>query len=215
MTTIQQHCCGADVFFNKKTADKEYRNYVKRGATRATAKMIQQLEAHQVEGKSMIDVGGGIGALQWWFLENGGGNTTDIDASSGYLKQAEKHAKEKGWASKTAFLLGDCIEVYPQIDNAHFITLDKVVCCYPNYKEIVEASCDKATEAISLSYPMDGIISNVIRKLGDILMSFRDNPFRPFIHSVMDIRAIFEHKGYQRVAHKLVFPWHVETYIKR
>lgn len=214
MTTIKEHCCGADLFFDKKTADKEYRKYLKKGPSRITAKMISQLEDQDIGGKSMIDIGGGIGALQWWFLENGGNNTVGIDASSGYLKQAEDHAKNKGLESNTKFLLGDCVEVYPQIEKAHYITLDKVVCCYPNYKEILEATCEKATEAISLSYPMDGIISQAIRKMGDILMSFRDNSFRPFIHSVKDIRNLLEQKGFHRVIHTLAFPWHVETYVK-
>lgn len=212
MPTIQQHCCGADLFFDKKTADKKYKAYLKKGPSRVTAKMIAQLKELSIDGKSMVDIGGGIGALQWWFLENGGANTIDIDASTGYLKQAEEHAKRKGWETNTDFLLGDCIDIYPQIEAADYITLDKVVCCYPNFKEILEASCDKATKAISLSYPMDGFISNGIRVLGDILMSFRDNPFRPFIHSVDDIRKVFEQKGYTRVTHNLVFPWHVETY---
>lgn len=214
MTTIKEHCCGADLFFDKKTADKKYKTYLKKGPSRVTAKIISQLKEHQVEGKSMVDIGGGIGALQWWFLENGGNSTIDIDASSGYLKQAKDHAKTKGWEANADFLLGDCIDLYPQIKDVDFITLDKVVCCYPNYKEILEATCDKATKTISLSFPMDGIVSEMIRNLGDVLMSFRDNPFRPFIHSVKDIRTVFEQKGYKRVAHNLAFPWHVETYVK-
>ena len=214
MTTIKQHCCGADLFFDKKTSDKKYKIYLKKGPSRVTAKMIEQLEKQEVEGKSMIDIGGGIGALQWWFLGVGGHATIGIDASSGYLKQAEEHSKTKGWETKSEFILGDCVEIYPQIESAEFITLDKVVCCYPNYKEILEATCDKATKAISLSYPMDGFISEAIRKMGDFFMSFKNNPFRPFIHSVKDIRLVFEQKGYKRVAHNLAFPWHVETYEK-
>lgn len=212
MTTIKQHCCGADMFFDKKTANKKYKAYLKKGPARVTAKIISQLMTHTIEGKSMVDIGGGIGALQWWFLENGGSKTVDIDASSGYLKQAKDHAKSKGWDSSSEFLLGDCMEVYPQIEATDYITLDKVVCCYPNYKEILEATCDKATTAVSLSYPMDGFLSEIIRKMGDFFMSFKDNPFRPFIHPVKDIRLVFEQKGFKRVAHNLAFPWHVETY---
>ena len=72
MTSVREHCCGADLFFNKKTAEKEYRKYLKKGPSRVTAKIIQHLRQQEIEGKSMVDVGGGIGALQWWFLDNGG-----------------------------------------------------------------------------------------------------------------------------------------------
>ena len=215
MTTIKDHCCGADLFFDQKKSNKLYKNYLKKGPSRVTAKMIWQLEKHPIDGNTMVDIGGGIGALQWWFLENGGRNTVDIDASSDYLKQAESHAQIKGWGAKTKFLLGDFMDVYAQITPTDYITLDKVVCCYPNYKEILEATCEKANKIISLSYPMDGIISNAIRKMGDFFMNFSSNPFRPYIHSVKEVRSVIEQNGFQRNAHNFVFPWHVETYVKQ
>ncbi len=214
MATIKEHCCGADLFFNKKTAAKEYRQYQKKGPSKATAKIIQQLENQSVEGKSLVDVGGGIGALQWWFLQKGGKQTTDIDASSGYLEQVQNHAKENGWQDKTHFVLGDCTDVYKEIDDPHFITLDKVVCCYPNYKEILESTCEKSTGHISLSYPMDGMISQAIRGLAVLFFMLKRNPYRPYVHSVKEIRNVFAQKDYQRIAHDFVFPWHVETYVR-
>lgn len=214
MTTIKEHCCGADLFFNKKTARKEYRKYVREGPSKVTAKIIQQLENQNIEGKSMIDVGGGIGALQWWFLKNGGTQTADIDASSGYLKQAQIHAGENGWQDKTQFIMGDCTDIYPKIYNPDYITLDKVVCCYPNFKEILAATCKKSKKYVSLSYPMDGIIAQAIRGIGILFFMLKQNPFRPYIHPVKEIRDLFTQNGYKRVLNNLVFPWHVETYCK-
>lgn len=214
MITIKEHCCGVDMFFNEKTAAKEYRIYLKKGPSRVTTRIIQQLESHDVTGKTMIDVGGGIGALQWWFLENGGAHTIDIDASTGYLSQAEKHAIDNGWQEKAQFHAGDCTDVYDQIDKADCITLDKVICCYPNYKEILEATCDKSTGYVSLSYPMDGVISQAAARLGGLYFMLKHNPYRPFVHSVKEIRQIFLTKGYNRVAHNIAFPWHVETYAR-
>ena len=212
MATIKEHCCGADLFFNKKTAVKEYKTFLKKGPLKATAKIIEQLEEEDVEGKSLIDVGGGIGALQWWFLKKGGKQTTDIDASSGYLKQAEDHAAKNGWQNQAQFLMGDCTDVYDQVEAVDFITLDKVVCCYPNYKEILNASCDKSLGYVSLSYPMDGVIAQGIKRLGDLFFFLKGNAYRPYVHPVKDIRALFSNNGYERISHNLVFPWHVETY---
>jgi len=212
MTTIQEHCCGADLFFNKTTAKKEYRTYVRKGPSRVTAKIIQQLENQDVKGKSMVDVGGGIGALQWWFLQNEGAKTTDIDASSGYLKQALNHAGENGWQDKTQFIMGDCTDVYPQIDDPDFITLDKVICCYPNFKEILVSTCQKSKRYISLSYPIDGIIAQAIRGMGALFFMLKKNPFRPYVHPVRQIRDVFTENGYKRLSHSIAFPWHVEIY---
>ena len=214
MTTITEHCCGADMFFNEKMAAKEYRKYLKKGPVKATARIIAQLSGQEVTGKSLVDVGGGIGALQWWFLQQGGAQTTDIDASSGYLQKAREHAEKNGWQDKARFVMGDCTDRYKEVGDAHFITLDKVVCCYPNFKEILAATCDKAREGVSLSYPMDGFIAQAIRNIGTLFFMLKGNPFRPYIHPVKDIRKIFAEKGFTRIAHDISFPWHVETYAR-
>ncbi len=214
MTSIAEHCCGADRFFDEKTAGKEYRNYLKKGPRKATAKIIRQLSAQDITGKNMVDVGGGIGALQWWFLAQGGRQTTDIDASSGYLAKAREHAVKNGWQDKAHFLMGDCTDKYKEVDEAHVITLDKVVCCYPDFKEILTATCNKAKEYIALSYPMDGFIAQAIRNLGALFFMLKGNPFRPYVHPVKEIRSVFAAKGFTRIAHDTSFPWHIETYVR-
>lgn len=75
--------------------------------------------------------------------------------------------------------MGDCVVVYPQIKQVDFITLDKVVCCYPNFKEILRATCDKQPETISLSYPMDGFVAEMVQSMGALLMKLKGGSFRP------------------------------------
>lgn len=212
MTSIQDHCCGADMFFDSKTAKKQYRQYLKKGPSRITSKIIRQLSDHDMEGRSLIDVGGGVGALQWWFLQNSGKETTAIDASTAYLKQAEEHATKNNWMAKTRFIFGDYTQVHSQAGRADYITLDKMVCCYPDYKEIIEISCQQAKAYIALSYPIDGFISKSINFIGSFLAKLRGNSFRPYIHPVKGIREVFEQQGFQRVSYTMSFPWHVETY---
>ncbi|MGI9552584.1 MAG: hypothetical protein ACR2MT_15385 [Aurantibacter sp.] len=212
MTSIKEHCCGADSFFDEKMAEKQYRQYLKKGPSRVTRKIIEQLSAKTIEGKSLIDVGGGIGALQWWFLQKGGAQSTSIEASSSYIKQSEVYAEENNWGSQTDFILGDFTDVHPKVDQHDYITLDKVICCYPDFMEIIKASCQKAKSHVSLSYPVDGLISKALSRLGAFLIQFKTRSFRPYIHSVDEIRATFERQNYKRIAHTLAFPFHVETY---
>ena len=212
MATVREHCCGADVFFDQKMAAKQYRQYLKKGATGVTAKLIQQLGKTSPQGKSLIDVGGGIGALEWWFLENRGDQTTAVDASSGYLELAQKHAVEQGWEDRSRFVFGDFAEIHGQLKRADYVTLDKVVCCYPNYKEILEASCDKAESYLALSYPMDGWLAQLVASIGVLKARLKTRAFRPYIHPVSNIRGIITQKGFKRMDYIMVFPWYVETY---
>ena len=212
MATVREHCCGADAFFDQKMAAKQYKQYLKKGATGVTAKMIQQLDSISVHGKSLIDIGGGIGALEWWFLDRQGARTIAVDASSGYLEMAEKHAIEQGWEDRTRFVFGDFAELHGQLEKADFVTLDKVVCCYPDYEHILEASCNKAGSYLSLSYPMDGLLAKLVASIGVLKARLKTRVFRPYIHPVSKIRETIVRCGFERMAYDMVFPWHVETY---
>ncbi len=214
MPSIREHCCGADRFFDRIKADKQYRQYLKKGARKATAALINQLSVLDINGKTLVDIGGGIGALQWWFLQQGGQRTIDIDASSGYLQIAREHAIRQGWQGKTDFLEGDCTEILPQLDEVDIVTLDKVICCYPDYREILAATCQKATTCIALTYPMDGPLAQAVRNLGVLFFKLRGNPFRPYVHRVAEVRQILAEHGFKRHQHQLVFPWHAETYLR-
>ncbi|MGB5237451.1 MAG: class I SAM-dependent methyltransferase [Flavobacteriaceae bacterium] len=215
MTTIKEHCCGADVFFDEKTAEKQYSQYLKKGPGRVTARMIDQLSTIQVHNRSLLDIGGGIGALQWWFLREGGKETKAVDASSDYLNKAKAHASKNGWADRTSFIFGDFAEIYMELEQSDIVTLDKVVCCYPDYQQILNAVCHQSMELISISYPMDGILSRIVASVGVISARWKTKSFRPYIHPVNKMREVFEEKGFSRVAHSLTFPWHVETYRRK
>ena len=212
MADIKAHCCGADLLFDEKTAKKQYKNYLKKGPSKVTKKLIEQLSSLDT-GKTLLDVGGGIGALQWWFLNHEGESVVGVDASSGYINMATTHAVKAGLENRTTYIQGDFTEVSSALPKVDTLTLDKVICCYPNYKNILEAATKKAN-VIALSYPMDGIIADAFRGLGVLYMKAKGNPFRPYVHSVSDIRLTMRNLGYKRENHTLSFPWIVETYVK-
>ena len=214
MTTIKEHCCGADKLFDAKTAKKQYKSYLKRGPSRVTKKLIDQLERTRI-GESLLDVGGGIGAIQWWFLNHGGKQTFAVDASSGYLQFAQEHAAKNNFKESAHFMMGDFTDKAEALPIVNHVTLDKVICCYPDFEAILKVACSKANQTISLSYPMDGFITDLVRGLGVLFIRLRGNPFKPYIHRVASVRALFVENGFELKERSLSFPWHVETYVKR
>jgi magnesium-protoporphyrin O-methyltransferase len=214
MTDIKQHCCGADQFFNTKTAKKQYKSYLKKGASKVTKKLIGQLDGMNT-GKSLLDVGGGIGAIQWWFLNQGGKQSFGVDASTGYTELAQNHASKNQLEKSAHFIVGDFIDkadVLPQVDH---VTLDKVICCYPDYQAILNLACEKSNNTVTMSYPMDGIIADFFRGFMVLGMKLRGNPFKPFIHRVASVRELMIKNGFEIKSEELSFPWHIETYVKK
>ena len=213
MTTIQEHCCGADRHFDAKNAKKQYRQYLKKGPSRVTKKLIGQLKNLNT-GTTLLDVGGGIGAIQWWFLNLGGTQTIGVDASSGYTVLAQEHAAKNNLQENTRYLIGDFTANEDEIPLVDHITLDKVICCYPDYKAILMLACKKSTHTLSLSYPMDGFIAEIFRGFTVLSMKIMRNPFKPYIHRVASVRELIVENGFTLNEHALAFPWHIETYVK-
>jgi len=92
-----QHCCGANEIFDLNRARKELKKYITKGPRNPTTKLLQKLDPGRIKNKTLLDIGGGIGAIQWFFLGNGAKKITDIDASNAYLSVAADFSREKGW----------------------------------------------------------------------------------------------------------------------
>ncbi len=212
--TCERHCCGADQFFDLKNARKKIKHYKKKGAIKTTKKMVDLLFLQDVKGKSLLDVGGGIGAIQWEFLKNGGAKTQDVDSSRAFLDVASSFADENQYSDKAKFLFGDLVDKHDEIVAADFVTLDKVVCCYPDYKSLLDIALKKCNNTIVLSYPLAGWISEFVNFLSDFYLYFTKNPFRSFVHPPKEIENFMISRGFMPVQKQISFPWHVQVYQK-
>ena len=207
-----KHCCDADLFFDSKVAKKDLKKYRKKGAKGATKKLIDVLSRFNREGKSLLDIGGGIGALQWDHLEKGGQTTSDVDASGGYLLVAEEYSNEKGWLGRTNFIKGDFVESEIKPGAHDLLTLDKVVCCYPDYQKLLSKCMENCNEVLALSYPMDSIIAKFLSLFGRAWLKIKGSSFRPYIHSRKEIEATILAGGFSIVENTRSFPWTVQVY---
>lgn len=211
---MSQNCCGANKIFDLKTAQKEHKKYLKSGPARSTRRLIEAIGAEIPVGRSLLDIGGGIGALQWHFLSNGASWTTDVDYSKGYIQVARTHAAEQGWDGRTHFHEGDFLELSSMIGAHDFITLDKVICCYPDYRGLLTMALSKSKMGLGLVYPMGGWISRSVAYLGRVYLRLTGNAFRSYIHPVKEVRALVASHGFVKVTSHLSFPWHVELYLR-
>jgi len=206
------NCCGAERLFNLKAAKKELKKYKKSGAGKPTQALIEAMDTSELKDKSLLDIGGGIGAIQWAFLKGGGAKTTDIDYSDGYLQVAKEYAQENEWNNQTAFQQGDFLAEGDAIERHDFVTLDKVVCCYPDYKGLLAKALSKTNHTIGMVYPLGGSIAKLVAFFAKVFLKLSGNSFRPYIHPVASIRQTVLDDGFENVHSSVSFPWHVEVY---
>lgn len=206
------HCCGADRLFDQKGARKELKRYLKKGPRNTTRRLLSYLDHYNKQGKRLLDIGGGIGAIQWYFLSHMGAETTDVDAADAYLKVAKEYATEHHWEDRCKFVKGDFSEVGSAIQVHDFVTLDRVICCYPDYISLLKMAMDKCGSVLALSYPMSSPIAQLISEMTGMYLYMKRNPFRTFIHSSSAVESFITSQGFKLKHKGLTFPWHVQVY---
>src|SRR5260221_4544553 len=130
-------CCRGnanDGFFDARFARRELARYRKRGPKPWTRELLAAIEeAALPPGATLLDVGGGVGTIHHRLLERGFAQATQVDASSAYLTAAAEEVARLGHSGRVAFRRGDFQALAVEIPQVDVVTLDRVVCCDPDY----------------------------------------------------------------------------------
>ena len=147
-------CCQAqDEVFGERTARHDLRRYRRRGPSKPTRMLLEALEREGIEGATVLDIGGGVGAIQQELLAAGAAQGTAVEASDAYLSAAAEEAERRGQADRVRQLRGDFVELAGEVEPADVVTLDRVICCYPDMEALVGRSADRARRLYGSSIP--------------------------------------------------------------
>lgn len=211
-------CCGASACesqFDQRRAARELKNYRAHGPEHPTTRaMIHLLRRAGVAGSTLLDIGGGIGGIQYDLLAAGAREVTAVDASSAYQQAARAEAERRGVSSRIQFRLGDFVALASAVAAADIVTLDRVVCCYPDMEPLVRLSAERCRRLYGLSYPryrwpVRAVVSteNAFRRL------FR-NPFRSFVHSPVVMDRLLTTQGFTQQSKVRTFAWEIVVYAR-
>lgn len=207
------HCQGAEDIFSRRRAQQDLDAYREKGASKATQVMLDMLKAFSVTGKTLLDIGGGVGAIQHELIASGLSHAIDVDASSAYINAASEEAQRQGHLEKIQFQHGDFVQIASEIEAADIVTLDKVLCCYPDVRALVDLSSQRANEFYGLVYPQDNILSkNLVHLLNFFAFRLWGNPFRTYIHDSKIIDGIIQSNGLRQIERKNVGFWQILIY---
>ncbi|MBE3039503.1 MAG: class I SAM-dependent methyltransferase, partial [Chloroflexi bacterium] len=82
---------------------------------KTTRVLIDALKAKGIQGLSLLDIGGGVGAIQHELLDAGVQNATDVDASQAYLNAAKEEAQRRGLTERVNFQHGNFVDIAAQM----------------------------------------------------------------------------------------------------
>lgn len=206
------HCRDAGEFFDLKNARKELRRYQRKGPLKSTRLLLDAVKEHNLSGKTLLDIGGGVGMIQQELLGEGISQALQVDASQSYLDVAAEEAEKQGYRELTSYQYGDFVDVANEIPEMDIVTLDRVICCYPHMERLVEASVEKTKKWYAVVYPKD----HVLMKLGLIPVNtyfrIRGIDFRVYIHCNQAIRTKIKKHGFDPIYQDKTMLWNVEVY---
>jgi ubiquinone/menaquinone biosynthesis C-methylase UbiE len=209
---VCQHCQGAEDVFSRRYAQRDLDQYRQQGADGTTDWLITALTQHDIQDMTLLDIGGGVGAIPLALLDAGLRHATDVDASSAYLQVAQEEAQRQNKQAHITYQHGDFIQIAADVDPADIVTLDRVICCYPDMLALVHESSARATQFYGLVYPRD----HWLVKLGVLLLntSFRlqKNPFRTFVHDAKAVDRTVCANGFRRIYQRKGWMWQAVVY---
>lgn len=207
-------CQGIETLFGERVARKDLKHYRRQGPLETTRILLDALKARGVDGTTLLDIGGGIGAISNGLLDAGASRATVVDASPAYLQAAQAEAERRGHRDLITYRYGDFVAVAPEIPPADVVTLDRVICCYDEMEALVSASAEKAGRLYGLVYPRD----TWWNRFGVLLVNFicwaRHNPFRVFVHSAEAVERVIRSQGLTRQFYRTTPLWQVIVYAR-
>jgi magnesium-protoporphyrin O-methyltransferase len=188
-----------DTEFGDAIARRELRRFQRRGPNPATRKLLDALrQAPLPKEPTLLDVGGGIGAIHHVLLDAGFARAAQIDASRAYLAVAEAEARRRGHGPRISFAHGDFHALAAGTAAADVVTLDRVVCCDPDFAHLLGAAADHARHALALTYPHDRWYTRLFVRAINLMRRLRRDPFRAYIHPPAAMAAVLESRGLHR-----------------
>jgi predicted TPR repeat methyltransferase len=208
-------CHGIESQFDQREAERKLREYRRRGPARTTRIMLEALIAENIQGQSLLDIGGGVGAIQHALLKAGVSRAVDIDASSAYLSAAKSEATRQGHADRVSYKHGNFVDLASSIAPADIVTLDRVICCYHDMPALVGRSAAKAGRLYGLVYPRDVWWVRGGVRAANAMLWLQRTTFRTFAHSREAVDAVVRQTGLEPVFTRNAGLWQVVVYARR
>jgi 2-polyprenyl-3-methyl-5-hydroxy-6-metoxy-1,4-benzoquinol methylase len=208
------HCRGIEKIFDQETAERDLKTYRARGPGTTTRLLIEALKAAGIADRTLLDIGGGVGVIQHELLKDGARSVIAIDASSAYLHAARQEAERQGYTGRVDYHQGDFVELAPQLPPADIVTLEKVICCYPDMRSMVGLSAARASKLYGVVFPRDTWWMRLASLCLNILPRLQRNAYRFFVHPTEAVEAVVRANGLKRRYYRKTLLWQVIVYTR-
>jgi magnesium-protoporphyrin O-methyltransferase len=208
-------CCHRESIekqFGRAEVDRMLRRFRRRGPDKSTRLLLSALKSANGSAESVLDIGGGVGAIHHALLDEGVREAVEVDISGASIAAAEEEARRRGHEGRVRFVHGDFLDVATSIEPADIVTLDRVICCYPDMERLVAASAEKTKRLYGAVYPRD----NWWMRMGVVGINawqrLIGSDFRAHMHSPHAIDRALASRGFALRSRQRTIAWEVSVF---
>jgi 2-polyprenyl-3-methyl-5-hydroxy-6-metoxy-1,4-benzoquinol methylase len=205
-------CCspkGYRWIFSEKSARAEAKSYRRRGLDGTSRRIFDVLKTRGVAGKSVLEVGGGIGAIQIELLKAGASRATSIELTPTYEEVAAGLLDEAGMRDRVERKVMDFAESEQSVEPADIVIMNRVVCCYPHMPRLVQAASRHARQILVMSYPTVNPLTLLGLGTMNVGLAVFRREFHVFMHPPEMILATSNQDGLNTLTNQRGILWTV------
>jgi magnesium-protoporphyrin O-methyltransferase len=210
-------CCeprGYEGAFTTGDARRRASRYRSRGLSRTAGRIVGLVERHGVDGASVLEIGGGVGDLQVELLTRGAARATNLELSPAYEDEAARLLAETGLTGRVERRLHDIAVDPDAVEPADVVVLNRVVCCYPDYRRLLSASADHTRRLLVFSHPPRNLLSRAVLGGENLGNRITGSEFRVFAHPPEAMLAVLAERGMRPSSPTLGRVWQVDAVVR-
>ncbi|HEX6952530.1 MAG TPA: methyltransferase domain-containing protein [Gaiellaceae bacterium] len=187
-------CCrpgGYERMFSAKQARLDARRYRKQGLGGTSRRLVEL--AGDVSGETVLEVGGGVGAIELDLLAAGAERATNVELSGEYEEEAATLLAERGLTERVDRRVADFVN--EPVEAHDVVVMHRVVCCYPDVDRLVGIAAANTRRRLLLTYPRERPWTRAGIAAINLFMRISGSDFRAFVHPVARMTAAAQREG--------------------
>ena len=201
--------------FDEAYATEKLARYREHGPDPSTRALLDAISGADIRGKTLLDIGGGVGAVQHELLRLGVASVQEVEASTAYVAACQAEAGRQGHGDRINHLRGDFGSVAETVEPADIVTLDRSICCWHDPLTLIDQSAAKARWLYGLVYPRDvWWVRHGWRHFGNVRQVLKRSGLRLTTPRAVDVARILARHHLYLHRHAEVGVWQIAVFAR-
>jgi magnesium-protoporphyrin O-methyltransferase len=193
--------------FDPRVARRSLERYRKKGLDRLSRMMLASASSGGLEAARVLEIGGGIGALQSELLGDGAASGEVVELAPSWEPYARELARERGLEDRSSFRVADVLDSPDVVEPAEIVLLNRVVCCSPEGVRLTGFAARITEKRLVLSFPRERLLVRAGLGLANAWLWLSRRAFRVFLHPRTALVGAAEAEGLRLVDRGRVRFW--------